>query len=106
MDYIWCNCYDDGIKDSWLIMLLSALIGIFTAVVTTLLSVLPNMTSMPQGFTDAWEWVVNFVAMLAWTIPGGEQLLLIFNLLLSAITAYWIYKSINWVINKLRGSGN
>jgi len=87
-------------------MLLSALIGIFVAVVSALLSVLPNMESLPDGFNNAWNWITDFMANLAWTIPGGDQLLIIFNLFIGVLMAFFIYKGINWVINKLRGSGN
>jgi len=87
-------------------MITGALILIFTGIVTFFTGLLPNMDALPTAFTNAWDWFSGFIANMVWTIPHGEDFLYILNTFAIILGGVFIWKLINWVLNKLRGSGN
>lgn len=87
-------------------MLTNALILIIVLIISSLLSLLPEVTDMPTGFNNAWNWITEFIGNIIYVIPSGETLLTIFGLVITIEFAIFIWKNINWVINKIRGSGS
>jgi len=81
------------------------LLGILTAIFTGLLNLLPNQSSLPEGFTNAWDWISGLIANLFWTVPGGTTLLTILGFVMLIEGAIFGWKSLKWVLNLLRGSG-
>lgn len=89
-------------------MIVSALILMFVGIVKTISIILPPVTIMPDMFNNAWTWFIGFTANLLWTLPGesGRNILAMFNISVIIIGAIYTWKGINWVLNKIRGSGN
>jgi len=83
------------------------LLQILATFLTFFINLLPNQDNwLPQSFNDAWSWLTNIVATIFWTIPSGENILFIFNTIIMFEGAIMTWATFNWIINKLRGSGN
>jgi len=87
-------------------MITGAIILIFISIVSFFMGLLPNMDVFPTAFNDAWDWMADLIASFLWVIPGGEDFLAIVNTLVLVLGGIFLWKIVNWVINKLRGSGN
>jgi len=90
-------------------MILALLLNVFLSVIAMVLDViLPNQELLPSAFNEAWSWFTNFLANILWVLPGniGSELLLITNIVLITEAAILSWGILNWILNKLRGSGN
>jgi len=87
-------------------MIGALLITLLANLIAGLLNLLPNATVLPESFNDAWTWFSDLIANIFWVIPSGETLLLILNFVMIIEGAIFTWGIINWVVNKLRGSGN
>lgn len=87
-------------------MITGSLLIIITTIITTLISFLPNMESMPGTFENAWTWISGFASNIVWTLPRGNEFLQIAGFYVLILSCIFIWKAVNWVYNKIRGSGN
>lgn len=86
-------------------MIITALLAIMNAFISGLIAFLPDATALPTDFNDAWTWLSNMVASLLYVIPSGEIFLQILTYILAIEFAIFVWRSINWTINIIRGSG-
>jgi len=87
-------------------MIGALLINLIVVFLSAMISLLPNATLLPESFNDAWSWMSGIIANIFWTIPSGITLLTILNFVIIIEGSIFTWKGLNWVINKIRGSGN
>jgi len=87
-------------------MITSALLNIIYAFVVAMIALLPSATILPDGLETAMEFFRTFIAGIIDLIPALSVLPTIIGLIITLEIAMFAWKSINWIINIVRGSGN
>lgn len=78
-------------------MIVGGLVSLLVLVLLGLVALLPSYTPPPAADLSAFS-------VIAWLLPVN-QILVIASLMVAAVVATLGYTLINWLINKLRGSG-
>jgi len=86
-------------------MIISAMIGILKIVIQPILWVLPTLESLPDGLSSAIDWFFDGLAGITYFVNFGPTLLQILNLSFFYVILIAGFAILNWVLNKLRGSG-
>lgn len=86
-------------------MILSALLNIIYVVIIALTALLPTVSVLPDGIEDAIDLVITHISKWNVVFPVFDTLFTIVTLMFTIEAAIFLFQSINWVINKLRGSG-
>jgi len=75
-----------------------------SAFLSLLLAVLPSVSGLPSGVEDAVTFVSGHIGAISGWFPVDTVLLLV-GLTLGFEAGMIIFWSVNWILNKLRGSG-
>lgn len=86
-------------------MIIDALAKIYFVSANFLLSLLPNIDSLPEGFNTAMNSIANIVSNWVYVVPILDDLLIIFGMVITIEISLFTFKILNWIYNKLRGSG-
>ncbi len=86
-------------------MIISAFINAFYYILSPLISVLPTVDSLPSGLNTGIDWFFNVLTGWHYFIPVVDDLVTVITLALSIEGVILTFAMINWVYNKLRGSG-
>jgi len=85
-------------------MIIAFFLEVLIAFLSVLLAILPTVPSLPSGLTDAIAFVGSHIGAVSSWFPV-TTLLTVFGLVLGFESGMLIFWSINWIINKFRGSG-
>jgi len=85
-------------------MITSAIINAFSAFVEFIGNFLPNGAGVSDNFQDSFELLYSYMYGLDWLFPVTEAMQ-IFRWSILIYFGIFLYKSLNWTLNKLRGSG-
>jgi len=86
-------------------MIVDAIAKIYFLGANLFLSLLPNIDSLPSGFNTAMNSVATMISNWTYVVPALDDILIIFSLALTMEIAIYTFKILNFVYNKLRGSG-
>lgn len=86
-------------------MITAFILNLFFGFLNFLFSFLPNITTIPETFTDMINYASSFIGNLAWVFPPIATMLTIFGLIISIEIAIAIWKVSDYIYNKVRGSG-
>lgn len=87
-------------------MIFTLILNIFYALISLIVSLLPDAdSSWAGGLTDAMNFMGSFIAHIAFVSPLMLQVMVILGLLIILIFGIFTFKILNWVYNKIRGSG-
>lgn len=86
-------------------MIIGLILQIFYTFVSFIISLFPNATTMPAGFTNAWNWGLTGIANLLYLISDFDDILYILGLIIVIEFVIFKFNIIHWAYNKLRGSG-
>lgn len=86
-------------------MILSAIIIMFVGMITGLMSLLPDMTVLPDSIENAWDYLAGFTANMLYVIPGGSIILIGVYTIIVLEVSIFLWNQTKMVINWIRGSG-
>lgn len=86
-------------------MILSALIILMVGMISGLISLLPNMTVLPDSIENAWNYLAGFTANMLYVIPGGSFILTGVYIVILLEVSIFLWNQTKMVINWIRGSG-
>lgn len=86
-------------------MILDAIYSILFALISGFLFYFPALGSLPNALESMLDYLFTFLANLSYVIPPLQEMLVVFGLI--ALVEFYLasFKILNWVLNKLRGSG-
>jgi len=73
-------------------------------VLSGLIAILPDVSALPSGITNAITKLSDSIGLLGWLLPF-DTLFQIVTLGLVIEGAIFLFKWVNWIANKIRGSG-
>jgi len=85
-------------------MITTLLLLLVSAFVSLLLALLPSVSSLPSGIVDAVTYTGSHLSSISAWFPVGT-LLTVLALVFGFEAGMLIFWSVNWILNKLRGSG-
>lgn len=86
-------------------MIITALLTALFYMLKPLLSLLPTISSLPTGLNTAIDWFFDLLAGWQFFVPVVDDLLTIALLIMTVEGAIILFAGINFVYNKIRGSG-
>jgi len=86
-------------------MITSAILNFFNIIISGALSLLPDIGTEPTGIENAITYLANALAHFIYFEPALGTVALIIGLIITIELSIIIYQAINWVVNKIRGSG-
>lgn len=87
-------------------MFTNFLLNLITSILGFFIGLLPEMSVLGTGFNDAWNWITDWVANFIYLLPASATILNILSIMFTVELAILTFMLFNWIINKLRGSGN
>lgn len=87
-------------------MITTAILILFVNVLFGLAGLLPTPASLPEGFNTAMDYMTNVVGGFIYVLPSFGVILTIAGLVLAIESGIFLFKFIDWIYNKLRGSGS
>lgn len=86
-------------------MILDIIYYTFFALFSGFLFYFPSLGSLPAGLESMLGYLLTFMANLAYVIPPLQEMFIVFGLIVLIEFYLASFKILNWVLNKLRGSG-
>jgi len=86
-------------------MILSAIIILLVNMIVGLISLLPDMTVLPDSVENAWDFLSGFVANMLYVIPTGTYIFGAIQIIIILEVAIFLWNQTKMVINWIRGAG-